>query len=125
MKKCRGCNGELTHDKERDCYVCLNCNPTPKPRKPEKPKERTYVDRGMTEEMVREICMDVLENWHVKKPSVTVEEIDEIVKPKSWQEQAKDLGINPYGRKKEVVLAEITSRLAEQTEPPDDGQDKE
>jgi hypothetical protein len=39
----------------------------------------------------------------------------------TWQEQAKAMGINPYGRKKEIVLAE----MAELTKRPDDPVDNE
>jgi hypothetical protein len=35
----------------------------------------------------------------------------DVVSEKTWQEQAKDLGINPYGRKKEIILAEMAEEI--------------
>lgn len=139
--KCKYCNTELTRDEKRNCLVCLACNP-PQQTKPEPPKEEAkYLDVKLTEERVREIVKDELENWCISNPSTTKEDIesqaaedlDSAVQTQSdadaatsvadtastvnWRAQAKALGIPLFQRKKEDVLADI----AKKTKSPEQG----
>lgn len=92
------------------------------------------------EERIREIVQDELENWHIQKPTVTKTETDNTVKllnkivdpplsnaridgavesgelitrepePLNWRQEAKELGIPLFQRKKADVLAEIDAK---------------
>lgn len=80
-------------------------------------------------ESIREIVQDELMNWHIPKPPVTKEEVNavlsqpvfpddgELVASKvekiDWRQQAKELGIPLFHRKKEEVLAEIKEKTKE------------
>ena len=113
---CKRCKKELVKDEKRGCMFCPSCHPLQKEQPKEEEKERHYVDIKMTEARVRVIVRDELENWHIQKPSVTRDEIKEVVAPPTdWRQQAKDLGIiltKPTGgaRKKIDVLAEIQAK---------------
>ena len=116
MPICRtvNCKRELTWLEDTKCWRCLVCNPlTPVGRTVE--PEKKYIDVKLTEARVREICRDELENWHIQKPPVEVKEIDLALRS-DWRQQAKELGIPLFQRKKEDVLQEIQSRLTEKTE---------
>ncbi len=128
---CRSCKTELTHDKKRGCLVCLKCHP-PEKGQPIPPQEkRKYIDVTMTEERVRDIVRDELENWHIQKPPVTKKETESLTLEKlkkvrdslpsppnvleipvnsDWRAKAKELGIPLFQRTKADVLAEIGTR---------------
>lgn len=113
---CNHCRAELTYDEKRNCMVCRVCHPEggDKPLVPQtKPK---LLDVKFTEEQIRAIVRDELENWHIQKPPVTKDEIvtgrDYQAGKPDWRQQAKELGINSFGRKKAEVLAEIASKKA-------------
>jgi len=111
--KCKNCETELTKDEIRDCYRCLKCYPeAKKPIAPPKPESK-YIDVAMTEAKVREICRDVLEDWHV--PSVTKAETKEVVTEttKTWRQEAKEMGIPLFQRKKEDVLEDIETKKSQ------------
>jgi hypothetical protein len=128
--KCRYCGTELTYDEKRKCSVCLVCNPPSKVAAPE-PVKTKYIDVKMTEKRVREIVIDELENWHIRKPPVTKSEVKELTNDESaplpdsskpnWRTQAKELGIELFHRTKEDVLVEIEARLVSKTEGFDNG----
>lgn len=131
-QKCRRCNGELAHDEKRNCMFCPICYP-PNRTQPSPPKEKPkLVDVAMTEERVREIVRDELENWHIRKPPVTKTEVEELtisdtfnqkrLDTMSWRLQAKELGIELYHRTKADVLAEIETRLSGSKQVPTDGE---
>lgn len=127
---CRYCGEELSYDEKRDCKVCLICHPgkpdAPAKPTPEKPK---FLDERMTEARVREIVRDEMENWHIPKPSVTKEEVENLtnnvvvepkVKEKTWRDKAKEMGVPTHYkvdgkhaggmRKKVDVLADIKAK---------------
>lgn len=114
--KCRLCKGELTRDEERGCFRCLLCNPI-QAKPVEQPKdEGNYVDTGTkwTEEKIRALIRDELENWHIQKPPVTAKEIAaDVVSDKTWRDKAKEMGVSLYDhdkkcpRKKTDVLEDM------------------
>ena len=122
---CRYCRGELTYDEKRNYKICLSCHPPKKP-KSTSPKATKYVDVKLTEERVREIVRDELENWHIQKPPVTKDDIVGMsstystlggiteptiqFKPVDYRQQAKELGIKTFGKKKVDVLKEIQDK---------------
>ena len=136
--KCKNCSSELTQMKDKDneptCLRCLKCHPMPDGNVVIKAKkENVKVDEPWTdariwkliEPKVRELFTDLIEDYVIAQNKSTDEPvIDE--QPESadsaetivldekieltWQEEAKALGINPYGRKKEIVLAEIVEK---------------
>jgi len=107
--RCRRCDGELTRDEKRGCWVCLNCYP-PRSKPPSAPKkEAKYIDVKPTEKRVielikeqedwiRDIVVDEIGNWHRPKTSPVKSD---------WRQQAKDLGIPLFQRKKEDVIKDI------------------
>ncbi len=101
--KCRNCEMELTRDKKRNCWVCLECNP-PTEVRPEEEKDRsTYIDVPLTPEQerrIRKIVRDELENWHIRKPPVTKHEAIEIT------------GMSP-----DTIIATVSPVLTEKPEP--------
>ena len=125
---CRYCQTELSYDEERNCKICLTCNPPKQEIAPPPKSKKNFIDVKLTEERVREIfkellsgdavreiVRDELENWHIQKPPVTKKTIigmtevggstvDELV---YIREQANILAISVKGRKKEDVLADI------------------
>ena len=138
------CGTELT-EMAIGCKRCLKCNPMTKYVAPVK-KVRRDVDLPWTDERVIEVIdrvvpdmiRETLENWHIQKPSVTVDEVKDItalvpsldanvinraieshsreVSNKNWRQQAKELGIplsQPTGgaRKKVDVLKDIEDKL--------------
>lgn len=109
------CKKELTFLDDSKCWRCLICNPLPK-EEPAPPKEKKpFLDVHITEERVREIVRDELENWHIQKPPVTAVEakkIDSALRT-DWRVQAKELGIPLFQRKKADVLKDIEDRLDE------------
>lgn len=112
---CNHCRAELTKDEKRGCMICRVCHPAgdDKPLVPQiKPK---LLDVKFTEEQIREIVRDELENWHIQKPPVTkaeAKETDEALRKIDWRAQAKELGIPLFQRKKADVLAEIAKKKA-------------
>jgi len=126
--KCRNCEMELTRDKKRNCWVCLECNP-PTEVRPEEEKDRsTYIDVPLTPEQerrIRKIVRDELENWHIRKPVMKHEAIEitgmppetsvpDLTAPenKDWRQRAKELGISLSqptggGREKKEVFENI------------------
>jgi hypothetical protein len=135
--KCRLCGTELVKDEVRNCMYCEVCHPPRIEPEPEPEKEKKLLDVQMTEERVREIIRDELENWHIPSNTHfegTAEDLInklETLKPKpensidkNWRSMAKELEIplaKPTGgaRKKVDVVEDIKSRLAEQTKPPE------
>ncbi len=87
---CTRCRTALVFDTERSCSYCPRCNPPQKKAVKVKEKERRYVDVRMTEKRVREIIEEMvdelvpdmireeLENWHIRKPPVTREDVKEL-----------------------------------------------
>jgi hypothetical protein len=71
--------------------------------------ENKKVDVPWTEERIKAIVLDVIEDYVLtqNKPA----------KEPTWQEQAAALGIKTVGRAKKTVLAE----MAEKTKGPDEG----
>ncbi len=78
------------------------------------------------EEKIREIVRDELENWHIQKPPITKDEMTKLEtagtsqtinesrmeqakepEPPDWRQQAKDLGIELFHRKKVDVMKDI------------------
>jgi len=127
------CKRPLTYLKESRCWRCLICNPLPKKVEAPPQSEHKYVDVKMTEDRVREIVRDELQNWHIQQPPVTRAEINQLPESQSfaepieenWRQKAKRLGIpiqkEPKGsgmRKKEDVLADI-ARLTEKSSDED------
>ncbi len=144
MKLCRRCNGELIHDEKRDCLVCPTCyspnRAIPKPEKkviklvdvrPTEERVAEMIAEQLTQERIRNIVIDELENWHIQKPTLTVEKIKAItdtLTPKTgdilipvnpelaanldWRAHAKELGIPLFQRKKKDVLADIEKAVA-------------
>ncbi len=142
---CNHCRSLLSYDENRNCKVCRTCHPVQKEKPPAEEKERRYLDIKMTNEMVQEIAEEVidkivpdmirgvLENWHIQRPPVTKTEITEdliqhdhegnvsssvvTLKPKTWRQQAKGLGIEVYDkvnkrpRLKIDVLEDIENKL--------------
>ena len=124
---CRYCREELTYDKERNCKVCLHCNP-PRAKVAPPPKDkRNFIDVKVTEERVGEIfkelfagdavrliVRDELENYHIQKPPVTKEEIS-LIPPTDnqddWRAKARELGIPLFQRTKKDVLKDIEEKL--------------
>ncbi len=136
------CKKPLTYLEKQKCWRCLNCNPLPKVKEPEKEKDRSkYIDVPWTPEQegrIRAIVRDELENWHIPKP--TEDETDDVLttaeggfldqreknrvaprepdNPINWRAQAKELGVELYDherkcpRKKEDVLADIAKKTA-------------
>ena len=138
------CKRPLTYLEEQGCWRCLVCNPMPKDV-PKPIKEKKFLDVKTTEgqvaemitkkltehievseEKIREIVRDELENWHIQKPPVTKDEIEEYPtavisqtinesrieqakepEPPDWRQQAKDLGIELFHRKKVDVMKDI------------------
>ena len=118
------CGEELTEMKNAEgevtCKRCLACKPIVEPPKP-KADETKYVDVAWTEERIRVLIRDELENWHkmtlVHKGNMTLTEVaaPDGVKEKvavagdvteipegveipgtipKWTDQAKELGIS-------------------------------
>ena len=138
FKKCGTELTEMKNDKgEVTCTRCLKCNPMTKYVAPAK-KQRRDVDLPWTDERVIEVIdrvvpdmiREVLENWHIQKPSVTQDDIKEMVVPPtdddilvdgekqlSWRQRAKELGIEVYDREnkkprlKVDVLKDIENKL--------------
>lgn len=127
------CKKELTFLEGPKCWRCLACNPLPKVVPVVEEREKHYVDQKWTEEMIIEIIdkvvpdmiRETLENWHIRRPSVTQEDVKEITTPpedppevpeKTWRERAKEMGIplskqdGPGARKKAEVLADIAKK---------------
>jgi hypothetical protein len=129
------CQTELTQMKNKDgdltCLRCLKCHPLPKELADDQKKviENKKVDVPWTAEniweaiepKVRLLFADLIEDYVIaqNRQGADEESIMDVVAEKTWQEQAKDLGINPYGRKKEIVLAEMAEKTKRPEEPVD------
>ena len=113
--KCRKCEGELTKDVKRGCLVCMRCNP-PIKFVPQEKKETNYVDVPWTEEKIRELVRDEIENWHIprlKDEAGGLMPTEIVVTPEpelTWRQKAKALGIRTSQRKKVDVLADIKEK---------------
>ena len=112
--KCKNndCGEELTFMEESKCFRCLKCKPIVKKRQVPKKSESKYIDVPWTEDRIRKIVREELEDWHIQKPPVTKKEIDTITEQPvaTWREQAKELGIPLYHKTKKQVLAEIVEK---------------
>ena len=85
------CKKPLTWMKHGQCWRCLRCNPIQKSVptevpaskridvKPDINKVQDMIDASMSEERIREIVQDELTNWHLQKPSVMKEDVDELI----------------------------------------------
>ncbi len=149
MQECKNCKTELTEMKndkgEVTCLRCLKCNPITA-YVPPVDRESKYVDKPWTDERVIEVIdrivpdmiREVLENWHIQKPSVglaggenVVTELKTELKPDTWRTKAKKLGIELYDkvnsrpRLKTDVLAEIAEKTTEKTNVPKELQTQE
>jgi len=125
--KCKRCDGELTRDEKRGCWVCLNCYPPNSKPVTIPKKDVTYIDVKPDEKRVielikeqedwiRTIIQDELENWYIQKPSVdksSVESTLETAKDEDWRKKAKELGISMFHKTKEEVLKEIEEKSAD------------
>ena len=120
--KCKICETELT-EMESGCTRCLKCYPITEVSTPQPKKENPKIDVHWTEERIRSIVQDELENWH-KTTTVHTEKQDlvltEVPIPAdmNWREEAKRLGISLSketggARKKVDVLADIESAKAD------------
>lgn len=116
------CKRELTYMEETKCYRCLVCNPLPKAKLAAPTEEKSrYVDVPWTEERIRAIVHDELQNWHVPKPSVTAKEVTKLTTTepsgeepqRTWRDVAKEMNVPLYDhdrkcpRKKDDVLEDI------------------
>ncbi len=127
---CRRCNGELAYDKKRNCKFCPICYPPNRTQPAPVKEKKKYLDVKMTDERVIElikehvgpIIREELENWHIQKPPVTREEIDNSTnnadipvepKPETWRQKARRMGVKTHNgytggaRKKVDVLADM------------------
>ena len=114
--KCKMCETELT-EMESGCTRCLKCYPLTGATEPEPKKENPRIDIPWTEERIRKIVQDELENWHktttVHSESGTLKLTDvPIPADMNWREEAKSLNIplskeTGGARKKVDVLADI------------------
>jgi hypothetical protein len=116
------CGTELTK-MESGCTRCLSCHPITKPTSAPPKKENPRVDVPWTEERIRSIVQDELENWH-KTTTVHTEKKDLVLTDVAipadmdWRAKAKKLGIplakeTGGARKKVDVLADIKSAEAD------------
>jgi hypothetical protein len=108
---------------ESGCTRCLKCYPIAEaPVVPEK-KQNPKIDEPWTEERIRAIVQDELENWH-KTTTVHTEKKDLVLTDVAipadldWRAEAKKLGISLSqetggARKKVDVLADIKSAKAD------------
>ena len=119
---CKCCKTELTEMKndkdETTCVRCLKCNPLTL-YVPPASKASKYVDVPWTDErvikvidrVVPDMIREVLENWHIQKPSTVIgmaevgdSTTEELINLKL---QADTLAIPSQGRKKVDVEADI------------------
>jgi len=136
--KCPKCGKEATYDERRECWQCFECNPVLKePVIVEEPK-RNYLDVRLTDERVREIVREEIENYLIEqvkskevgseidelhRPDETdehlralstatpnVETVVEVKQPYDWRLEAKRLGIPLFHRTKVDVLADIKAK---------------
>ena len=113
--KCRYCNGELTYIEATKCNRCLRCKPMTNV-KPSAKRPTKYVDVKMSDARVREIVIEVLEDWHIQKPPLMKSEIEEPEAEDDWRAEAKKRGIKTFQRSKADVLADIESHMAKNNE---------
>jgi hypothetical protein len=118
--ECPACKTELT-ELESGCLRCLRCKPLPKENKnPVVKPDNKKVDQPWTEERIRTIVRDELEDWH-KATTVHTEtgklKLTEVAVPDKvdWRGEAKKLGIKLTkdtggAKKKDDVLAEIAGK---------------
>jgi hypothetical protein len=131
MAECKFCKNELVWIEKAKCNRCLTCHPMPKEVKPVEKESNKRVDESWSEERIRDIVKDELENWHKTtvltkqregwgedEPVVVATDVaigDDV----NWRQRAKDLGVSLSqetggARKKVDVLADI----AEKTKSP-------
>lgn len=85
---CRRCNGKLAFDDKRKCSFCPICYPPNRIQPTPVKQDKQFLDVKVTEKRVIELIQEYvppivrreLENWHIQKPPVTVEELKEEVK---------------------------------------------
>jgi len=90
--KCPKCGKEATYDERRECWQCFECNPVLKePVIVEEPK-RNYLDVHLTDERVREIVREEIENYLIEqlKSKEVGSEIDELHRPDETDEHRPD-----------------------------------
>lgn len=131
------CKRPLTYLEDSKCWRCLICNPLPTGKPAVLKKKPEFLDVKVTEqqvaemieaklaeqvevgqERIREIVRDELENWHIQKPPAMKDEIAETwgvsdvdVTTNNWRQQAKELGIPLFQRRKVDVLKDIEEKL--------------
>lgn len=80
------CKRPLTYLEDSKCWRCLACNPIRK-TKPEVIKAKSFLDVKMTDKRVIELIQEhvpsminrELENWHIQKPPIMQDEIEDSV----------------------------------------------
>ena len=113
--KCKTCETELTL-MPQGCKRCLQCNPLPTGKPVSKKEETKYVDVPWTKERILEAIRDDVQGWiedWFSPNGNTADSADTVVLEKGWREQAKELGINTFQKKKDAVLVEIAEKTAE------------
>ena len=119
--ECRYCKETLTV-MESGCKRCLECHPINTKPPVQKKDDGKYVDVPWTDERIwasiEDKVRDMIEELTVTKtdiedaPQETVDSAETIViEPKSWREEAKELGIDLFQRKKADVLKDIEAKL--------------
>ncbi len=139
--ECKNCKTELTEMKndkgDVTCLRCLKCNPVTA-YVPPVDKESKYVDKPWTDERVIEVIdrvvpdmiREVLENWHIQKPSAGLAGGENVVtelKPDTWRTTAKELGIEVYDKinKKPRLKVDVLKDMEEKTNVPKELQAQE
>ncbi len=121
-KKCRNCENDLKYDKDRECYVCLLCNPPRVIKEPDPIGDEIKVlERQLApaKRKVRDI-EKLLDELAAKKANSTVEEVvddrqtDEVSEMLKQDIEdlpyhalttiAKSFGINIHAKKKPVLI---------------------
>lgn len=148
------CKKPLTWLDDSKCWRCLICNPLPRESdapdqeahryvdvKPDEKRVKEMINESLSADKIREIIQDELASWHIQRPAVTRDEIEEMiktnnasfrvkVKPETWRQKAQRLGVElhnrteegkPMGvRKKEDVMADIEAVEKEKSAEADD-----
>lgn len=108
---CKRCGTKLTRDEERNCLFCGQCHPLSNKSVPMEELEKNYIDiipnKKRKEEIIKiikdivpDLILQELENWHIKKPVETETLIkDNPDEPVNWKSEAKELNIELYDKK--------------------------
>lgn len=109
-KTCATCETELLRDENRECLYCPECHPLkPKEVKVAEPEpEIEAVD--ITEDRVRDIVREELAKNELVNSKKTPEPEKSSRSLPDWQQEALALGIQPFGKKKEIILAKIEEK---------------